>query len=89
MKARKMLALVLALVIAIGMMPAVAFAAPAYSDTDGHWAESHIERWTAKGVVNGISDTEFDPEGNMTRAQAASVFAKLLKKRQTYQSTMI
>ena len=36
---RRMLAVLLTLIMVIGMMPATAFAAPAFADIDGHWAE--------------------------------------------------
>ncbi|WP_162611071.1 S-layer homology domain-containing protein [Flavonifractor sp. An91] len=59
------------------LLPAVAMAAE-YSDTAGHWAEESIARWSDAGVVQG-SNGQFNPEGMMTRAEAAQVFANLLK----------
>ena len=74
---KKVLALVLALVMVIAMLPTVAFAAD-FADTTGHWAEAQIDRWTDAGVVGG-DGTGFNPNGNMTRAEAAKTFASLLK----------
>ena len=74
---KKVLALVLALVMVIAMLPTVAFAAD-YADTKGHWAEAQIDRWTDAGVVGGTG-TGFNPNGNMTRAEAAQTFVSLLK----------
>ena len=73
---RRMLAVLLTLIMVIGMMPATAFAAPAFADIDGHWAEEAIDRWAEYGIVAGM-DGGFNPDGEMTRAQAAAVFANL------------
>ena len=75
---RKILATVVSLCLVAAMLPATALAAD-FSDTQGHWAEEAIDRWSEYGVVNGTSETTFNPNGNMTRAQAAQVFVNLLK----------
>ena len=51
---------------------------PTYGDTAGHWAESSIERWSAYGIIQG-SNGQFDPNGQLTCAQLATILAKLLK----------
>lgn len=45
-----------------------AFAAD-FTDTKGHWAEEAINTLAEKGIVNGVVDTEFNPDGEVTRAQ--------------------
>lgn len=41
-----------------------------YADVpQGHWAEESINTLTDKGVLNGISDTEFAPDAAVTREQ--------------------
>lgn len=40
-----------------------------FADTKGHWAEANIERLVHKGIVDGMTDTEFMPEAEVTRAQ--------------------
>ena len=50
----------------------------AYVDIQNHWAEDAIDRWSEYSVVQGKGDGVFDPEGQMTRAEAAQVFANLL-----------
>ncbi len=50
-----------------------------FADTEGHWAEDAIERWSDVGVVNGVSNDRFEPDGELSRAQAAQVFTNLLK----------
>lgn len=55
-----------------------AFAA-GYTDTVNHWAKKDIDRWTADGVVQGDSATEFAPDRTMVRAEAAQIMVNLLK----------
>ena len=74
---KKLLAIATCLCMLTSLLPAVALAAE-YSDTDGHWAEEAIARWSDAGVVQG-SNGQFNPEGVMTRAEAAQVFTNLLK----------
>ena len=74
---KKLLAIATCLCMLTSLLPAVAMAAE-YSDTAGHWAEESIARWSDAGVVQG-SNGQFNPEGMMTRAEAAQVFANLLK----------
>lgn len=50
-----------------------------FDDAQGHWAEAAIDRWSDAGVVSGVGNNNFDPEGEMNRAQAASVFSELLQ----------
>lgn len=73
---RKLLAILLIVCLVISIAPAAL--AAGYDDTDGHWAEGSIERWAAHGIIEGY-DGKFDPDGTMTRAQAAAIFARLLK----------
>lgn len=40
-----------------------------FTDTDGHWAEATINNLTQRGIIHGISENTFDPEGSVTRAQ--------------------
>ena len=75
---KHVMALVLCLAMVLSLLPMTALAAD-YDDTDGHWAENEIDRWTEAGVVHGEGNGEFNPDGNMTRAEAAQVFVNLLK----------
>ena len=70
--------MLLALIMIVSLLPFSAFAAE-FQDTDGHWAEASIDRWTELGLINGVSESQFSPDGNMTRAQVAQIFANLLK----------
>lgn len=73
---KKFLAAVLACALALSMLSFGALAA-AYPDTEGHWGESSIERWSGYGIVQGMDGT-FNPDASMTRAQFATVLANLL-----------
>ena len=76
---RKALSLILAFAMAVSLFTVGASAAePTYGDTAGHWAESSIERWSAYGIIQG-SNGQFDPDGQLTCAQLATILAKLLK----------
>ncbi len=72
---KKALSLLLVFAMLVGVTGAFA---GEYQDTANHWAEEAIDRWTSAGVVSG-SKGAFRPDGQMTRAEAAQVFANLLK----------
>lgn len=74
---RKLLSLFLCAVLCMSLLPTMAWAAT-YGDTQDHWAAEAIDRWSGYGVVNGKGEGTFDPDGQMTRAEAAQVFANLL-----------
>ena len=40
-----------------------------FEDTKGHWAESAINTLVEKGIVDGITDSTFAPDAEVTRAQ--------------------
>lgn len=40
-----------------------------FTDIANHWAKESIITLAEKGVVNGVTDTEFMPDGEVTRAQ--------------------
>lgn len=53
-------------------------AAAAFEDTAGHWAEKDIAEMTALGIVNGIDETHFAPDANVTRAEFAALLVRTL-----------
>ena len=76
---RKILSLILVFAMTVSLFTVGASAAePTYGDTNGHWAESSIERWSAYGIIQG-SNGKFDPNGQLTCAQLATILARLLK----------
>ncbi|WP_431027700.1 S-layer homology domain-containing protein [Lysinibacillus sp. LZ02] len=44
-----------------------------------HWAASAIEKVSALGIMSGVSDTAFNPNGFLTRAQAVKVLNRLFE----------
>ena len=76
---RKILTLILVFAMTVSLLTVGTGAVePTYGDTAGHWAESSIERWSAYGIIQG-SNGQFDPNGQLTCAQLATILAKLLK----------
>lgn len=75
---KRFLAAALALAMLLMMVPFAFAASDGFDDVPGHWAEDAINRWSGYGVVNGVGDNQFAPNGTLTRAQAAQVFANLL-----------
>ncbi|KTD85918.1 hypothetical protein UQ64_17640 [Paenibacillus etheri] len=47
-----------------------------FDDLKGHWAQADIEALASKLIVNGITDRTFNPEGEVTRAQFASLLVR-------------
>ncbi len=74
---RKLLSIVLALCLTLTLLPTATFAAGSYADTNGHWAEAAIERWSGYGILQG-ADGRFSPDGTLTRAQMATILSRLL-----------
>lgn len=44
-----------------------------FTDIRGHWAEKYIEYCVAEGIVAGLGDGTFDPDGKVTGTQAAKM----------------
>lgn len=76
---KRFCSIILAAAMIMTMIPFAMAADPSgFDDVSGHWAESSIERWSGYGVVGGAGDGTFAPDGVLTRAQAAQIFANLL-----------
>lgn len=58
-----------------GTEPAVSAksGAATFTDIRGHWAEGYIESCVAMGIVAGMGDGTFQPNGNVTATQAAKM----------------
>ena len=69
------LSLLLATAMVCGPLPAAQ--AAGYSDTEGHWAEAAIDRWSGYGIVSGHGDA-FRPNDAITRAQRAKILSNTL-----------
>lgn len=51
-----------------------------FVDTVGHWAEKNIDKCKEAGIMNGVSADKFAPNEPVTRAQLATVIARMLEK---------
>ena len=51
-----------------------------FKDSEGHWAGAYIAWAKDKGIVEGVSATEFDPEAPITREQMATIFGRYALK---------
>ena len=49
-----------------------------FADINGHANQAAIEELSSRGIISGKSDTEFDPQANMTRAEFAAIVVKAL-----------
>lgn len=49
-----------------------------FSDTKGHWAEKYIAYCAANDIIAGQGDGTFNPDGNVTGAQAAKMMLAAL-----------
>lgn len=80
MKAKKLLSLLIALAMALGLA-VPAFAAedtnPAFSDVAGHWAEEYIDRVAELGLIDGKTAGTFAPDDSMKRADLAVALYRL------------
>jgi hypothetical protein len=49
-----------------------------FADVQGHWAQSYIELLANKLVVDGVTDTTFEPDRSITRAEFAALVVRSL-----------
>ena len=73
---KKILALVMALVMSMSLVT-IANASD-FSDSDEITYEEAVDVMSAIGVINGMDDGSFDPDGTLTREQAAKLVAFML-----------
>lgn len=50
-----------------------------FTDIIGYWAENDINEMVAKGIVSGMTDTLFEPDRDITRAEFAALMTRALK----------
>ena len=49
-----------------------------FDDVSGHANQAAVEAMAARGIINGKSDTQFDPNAEMTRAEFAAIVVRAL-----------
>ncbi|USB33178.1 S-layer homology domain-containing protein [Paenibacillus sp. YPG26] len=57
---------------------AVVSGTKSFADIKGHWAEANISKMASHLLVNGITDTKFGPQLNITRAEFTSLVVRAL-----------
>lgn len=50
----------------------------AFTDIQGGWYEKDIQALYEKGIIKGVSDTSFNPDGHLTREQVAVMMTRIL-----------
>ena len=50
-----------------------------FTDIGNHWAKDYIETMVARQISKGISDTMFEPNRSITRAEFAALLSRTLK----------
>lgn len=71
----------LALVTAASLLASTALAAPPKAtDVGEHWAKGVIEKWIDNGKISGYADGTIKPDGNITRAEFATMLCSVLPK---------
>lgn len=72
---QRVISIVLALALLCALLPVTgASAAPLFEDVSGNeWYAESVEYAVANGLMNGIGNNRFDPNGSMTRAMLVTV----------------
>ncbi len=73
---KRTVALVLALIMAVGFVPA-ASAATSFPDVAGRWSESYIAAMTERGLYQGYEDGTFRPQELLTTSQAIALCVRM------------
>ncbi len=50
----------------------------AFDDTRGAWMEAAVSKMVARKIIYGVSDTKFDPDSNITRADYVALLMRAL-----------
>ncbi|WP_145150550.1 DUF4073 domain-containing protein [Paenibacillus xylanexedens] len=68
---------------------AVSTSSASYKDVSAtHWAASEIQKAQSAGIMNGMSATQFAPEGSITRAQMATIAYRWMQQQQAGTTTV-
>ncbi len=62
-----------------GTAPANPSTGEVFSDISGHWAKDFILKMNGVGVINGMGDGTFQPDGTVTKGQFATLIVNALK----------
>ena len=57
-----------------------ATSAAAFTDTEGHWAEASIQKWSEEySIIQGYEDGTFRPDNSITRGAFAGIMDRFLQ----------
>ena len=85
---KRMLSLVLALTLCLGLaLPVRAAESAGFADTENHYAKEAVETWSGYGVLKGYPDGSFQPDGTITRAEMAAVLDRVMGYQNTVENT--
>lgn len=48
-----------------------------FTDVQGHWCQTKIDKWVSDGIINGYPDGTFRPNANITRAEFITLVNKV------------
>ena len=48
-----------------------------FPDLNGHWGASYVEKLYLRGVVNGVAEGVFEPNGTVTRAMLVTILGRV------------
>lgn len=71
--------LFLCLLVTLLLVPGLVFAQTPFTDVAGHWAAEDIEAVYQKGLMQGVTNKQFNPESYITRAELAVCLDRLFK----------
>lgn len=75
---KRILSLLLAAAMLLSLTPAFAAGKTPFEDVPaGAWYENDAAELNAMGYVNGVSKTQFDPDGSMTRAMVVTILHRM------------
>ena len=47
-----------------------------FADMDGHWAKAYVEALSSRGLIHGVTETEFCPDDLLTYEQALAILTR-------------
>ena len=63
-------------IISVAFSPKTTDVPKDFTDTKGHWAEGYIRDLSAAGLIQGITETEFSPDSQVTYEQAIAIILR-------------
>ena len=74
---KKVLAILLTLCLVLPLLTVSTVSAAGFTDLSGHWARNYVMPLHQKGIISGKSETIFDPEASVTRAEFLTLALKV------------